>query len=144
MCQDLTSWVSTLSNHILQHVDLQNTTDGLPLSRPTHMECNKHDNAAHSNMATHIHVHTRTQTRIHTGIYCWIQSSTHTQKRSHKQHVARCRRAHTHWPTLRVNIGLKKICFSSHPCEFLREIPVGALEEMTICATSPNACQSTW
>lgn len=27
---------------------------------------------------------------------------------------------------------------------FLREISVGAVEEMTICATSPNACQSTW
>lgn len=98
MCQDLTSWVSTLSNRILQHVDLQNTTDGLPLSRPSHMECNKHDNAAHSNMATRIHVHTRTQTHIHTGIYCWMHSSTHTQKRSHKQHVARCRRAQTDQP----------------------------------------------
>lgn len=41
------SSLPTLSNLALQHVARQNTTDGLLLSRPSHMERYKHDNRKH-------------------------------------------------------------------------------------------------
>lgn len=137
MCQDLTSRVSTLSNRILQHVDLQNTTDGLPLSRPSHMECNKHDNTAHSNAATRIHAYTNTHPH-------W-RILLDALGRSHKQHVARCRhtysrRAHTDQPSALMQ-DKKDLLFLTS-LRIWSEIPVGALEEMTIRATSQNACQS--
>lgn len=72
MCQDLTSRVSTLSNHALQHVDQQNTTDGLPLSRPSHMECYKYDNMA--DLCKFSNTHTLPHC-----IHCWMHLSTHRE-----------------------------------------------------------------
>lgn len=61
------SSLSTLSNLALQHVVRQNTTDGLLINRPSHMECYNHDSTTHSQKYTQTDIqcnHTL-ETRLH-------------------------------------------------------------------------------
>lgn len=61
------SSLSTLSNIALQHVVRQNTTDGLLINRPSHMECYKHDSTTHLQKYTQTDIqcnHTL-ETRLH-------------------------------------------------------------------------------
>ena len=61
------SSLSTLSNRALQHVVQQNTTDGLLINRPSHMECYKHDSTTHLQKYTQTDIqcnHTP-ETRLH-------------------------------------------------------------------------------
>lgn len=61
------SSLSTLSNRALQHVVRQNTTDGLLINRPSHMECHKHDSTTHLQKYTQTDIqcnHTL-ETRLH-------------------------------------------------------------------------------
>lgn len=71
------SSLSTLSNLALQHVVRQNTTDGLLINRPSHMECYKHDSTTHLQKYTQtdidcnrtpkarLYTHARTQNMSH-------------------------------------------------------------------------------
>lgn len=61
------SSLSTLSNLALQHVVRQNTTDGLLINRPSHMESYKHDSTTHLQKYTQTNIecnHTL-ETRLH-------------------------------------------------------------------------------
>ncbi len=61
------SSLSTLWNLALQHVVRQNTTDGLLINRPSHMECYKHDSTTHLQKYTQTDIqcnHTL-ETRLH-------------------------------------------------------------------------------
>lgn len=68
MCQDLSSQVSPHSNLALQHVVRQNTTDGLLINRPSHMECYKHDSTTHLQKYTQTDIQSNhtLETRLHT------------------------------------------------------------------------------
>lgn len=71
------SSLSTLSNLALQHVVRRNTTDGLLINRPSHMECYKHDSTTHLQKYTQtdiernrtpkarLYTHARTQNMSH-------------------------------------------------------------------------------
>lgn len=65
------SSLPTLSNLALQHVVRQNTTDGLLLNRPSHMECYKHDST------THLQKYTQTDIQCNHTLEPWLHILTH-------------------------------------------------------------------
>lgn len=73
------SSLSTLSNRALQHVVRQNTTDGLLINRPSHMECHKHDST------THLQKYTQTDIQCnHT-----LETRLHILTHKHESHFLR-------------------------------------------------------
>lgn len=70
------SSLSTLSNLALQHVVRQNTTDGLLINRPSHMERYKHDSTT-----THLQKYTQTDIQCNHTLETWLHSLT--QNMSH-------------------------------------------------------------
>lgn len=71
------SSLSTLSNLALQHVVRQNTTDGLLINRPSHMECYKHDST------THLQKYTQTDIECNRTPKARLYTHARTQNMSH-------------------------------------------------------------